>query len=952
MLLRVALLLRANRLALEATFPGLIRHRATLELVPRDASRYWRPNDPVVYISGFEPSTRHQDARESLDTRLVSHDAPQPGPPAISALSGTTLFAELRKGESAAVAADHWQPLFLSWDVAFSQAHQRQDETYGPDHLREHYSLGNVDFEPAHAAFSYETPVPFYGRSILTPGAGISLKQTLISRLVPVIYRQFVDECVQSTDEKRPTIALFNEWMRRLDPDVDNLPLDDPDLSDEQEIRQWLADELDLQNETDGKLVQHLPAWLETDSRQPIIRQYLGEPGATHLSVSIDGFLSWAEARTHIKAGYAAGHMADLDEPLDIVLADRPEARAAFVAHLTKQLGTSLSRYYDEMAIPADRQSGYLDDHYNELISWYQPQVEEALHLVVEIRAFQALLGIHGLAQAFSGFGDALVMRHQAFQLPVFNPFPYDGDHAFTDKVRAAVQTANTVAPGEHLPFSPWRAGKMALSELELLDNFGRYWPPDTLADLEAFHTHATETMPDVGEHAGREFAVPPRLAQGARLIFRWLAAAVEIEEINDRPLSNPICGWVVPNHLDDSLTIYAPGGEPLGFIDEGGRWRTFPGNSGPVLPADIANPHLAQMVQWLCAQGAGYLADFLDTLDIAHENMEPESYAQHEATALLMGHPLALVRADVGIQLHEPPAVDVSRPRVQANVQAYYRYKAGGQTPPGPPPPRHSHNFEQVRIPLRLGEFHRLNDGLVGYWVEDESGKYAGDIFYAPQTTPTPGRSDRIMTRHRAGSEDREENDFLLYLSPDRAEPLKLSLLLDPRAPIHATSGVLPVEALYISSEQYAAALQRLQVAFLAAPLLAPEMGMEISLPTEPGYEWRWIETDGRNWSSISAEGILSKHQLREAFGPAADPLWGVLQQQGWLTALGDDTARMTPEDERAQADLPAPFTDAQEAVEVLFHRLRVRPFDPAAHFDGKHHLREGWLRLSPTER
>src|SRR5690606_4614268 len=146
---------------------------------------YWRPNDPVVYISGFEPSTRHQDARESLDTRLVRLDAPQPGPLPISDLAGTTLFADLRKGQTADVAADHWQPLFLSWDVAFSQAHQRQDETYGPDHLREHYSLGNVDFEPAHAAFSYEMPVPFYGRSILTPGAGISLKQTLIGRLVP-----------------------------------------------------------------------------------------------------------------------------------------------------------------------------------------------------------------------------------------------------------------------------------------------------------------------------------------------------------------------------------------------------------------------------------------------------------------------------------------------------------------------------------------------------------------------------------------------------------------------------------------------------------------------------------------------------------------------------------------------------------------------------------------------
>jgi hypothetical protein len=57
-----------------------------------------------------------------------------------------------------------------------------------------------------------------------------------------------------------------------------------------------------------------------------------------------------------------------------------------------------------------------------------------------------------------AGFGDALIMRHQAFQLPINNPFPHDNDDAFTAKVCAAVQTANKVAPNENLPFPPWRA--------------------------------------------------------------------------------------------------------------------------------------------------------------------------------------------------------------------------------------------------------------------------------------------------------------------------------------------------------------------------------------------------------------------------------------------------------------------------------------------------------------
>ena len=84
---------------------------------------------------------------------------------------------------------------------------------------------------------------------------------------------------------------------------------------------------------------------------------------------------------------------------------------------------------------------------------------------------------------------------------------------------------------------------------------------------------------------------------------------------MNDHPASNPICGWVVPNYLDNSLMIYAVEGQALGYIDEGGQWRTFPGNRGPILPADIANAHVARLVQCLRALWQAFLADLLISL-------------------------------------------------------------------------------------------------------------------------------------------------------------------------------------------------------------------------------------------------------------------------------------------------------------------------------------------------
>lgn len=940
--LRASLLLRANRLALEAYFPGIIKHRPALELTAEAATRFWRANDPVVLISGFEPTPRHQDVRDTLPARLISLPMPDESEGPLG--EAGQLFDALRPGAGDSAAADEWHPMFLSWDVAFSQAHPAQDETYGPGYLQDHYRLGNTDFIAAQQP-TYDTPIAFYGRTILTPSAGISLKSVLIDSLVPLMYRQFVDE---SGPGQPVTLNLFSAYLQRLDPQAAALPVDDPDAPAEQQIKQWLADELDRLDDTDGRLAQHLGVYLSGNSALPIVRQYLAEQPGADLTGDIDAFVDWATARSHIKTTFAAQHRSGLSEPLDLALLDDDDLRGAFVAQLTTNLGDSLQRYYAEKGTPAAQQAGFPHDHYDDLIAWYQPQAGEALGLVVQIRAYLALLDARGLAQVMAGFGDALIMRHQTFQLPVYNPYPHDSDDAFTAQVRAAVQTANRVAPNENLPFSPWRAGKIALSKLELLDNFGRYWPDDPAnrgRGLGEFATLAADTLPDVGADLGQEFAVPPRLAQGAGLAFRWLAAHRDVEEMNDLPAANPICGWVVPNHLDNSLLIYTSEGKVLGSIDEDSRWRTFPGNRGPILPADIANPHLARMVQWLCDQGEAFLADFLSALDLAQENIEPENYAQHQALALLMGQPLALVRADVRLQLQEPPAVNVSQLQVQADVEAWHRYQAAGAQ--GPPPPRHTFGFEQVQVSLRLGEFHRLNDGLAGYWVEADDGRY-GDAFYALQTGPTPSMSTRIQTRQAANSEDQDESQFLLSLS--FGDTVKLSLLIDPRAPIHAATGVLPVAALSIPQEQYAAALQRLQVAFLTAPVLAPELGMELSLPTEPGYDWSWVQLDGQHWSTISAQGLIGRHQLRGLFGSGVDAVWAALLQQGWLEAVTADTARIVAEDKRAQADLPPVLAPAQEAVELLFHRLRIRPFDPTARFDTRYQLREGWLRLSPS--
>ena len=58
---------------------------------------------------------------------------------------------------------------------------------------------------------------------------------------------------------------------------------------------------------------------------------------------------------------------------------------------------------------------------------------------------------------------------------------------------------------------------------------------------------------------------LPPRLSQAARVQLRFLQADCDAVASNSSDLTSPICGWVMPNHLDDSLMVFDAAGRGLG---------------------------------------------------------------------------------------------------------------------------------------------------------------------------------------------------------------------------------------------------------------------------------------------------------------------------------------------------------------------------------------------------
>jgi hypothetical protein len=440
----------------------------------------------------------------------------------------------------------------------------------------------------------------------------------------------------------------------------------------------------------------------------------------------------------------------------------------------------------------------------------------------------------HCMSQALGGFNDALMIRRQTLQLPIADPLGFDDDQPFTGAVGEGIARANTSAPQPLWDFNPLRTGALRLLKLRLIDTFGQ------VNDVDCRRVVTAEALRMPGDNT--MIGLPPRLAQPARINLRWLSAADDDHEMNDHPATTPVCGWLLPNNLDSSLMVYDNAGKLQGLLDQTGTWRGLAGDPVPV--QEIANPHLRRLVRYMIRRGAGFLRAFLSAMDTGLVNIDPESFAQHKDLALLMGRPVALVRASLNMELQGLPAVHQG--------WTAFRLDLGRER-------RDDDGFPNVSFPLRLGEYRQLNDGLVGYWLERDGGYDGGDdaVFYAPE-------SEAAGDSHIRTHADDPAPILMTLADP----PLMLSMLVDPRGVVHATTGIQPAKSLSIPPEQYTAALAAIEVAFLTAPILTDAGSLNLPLPVEAGYTWSWLPDSGITIGKVNLQATFSARQeLREGW-------------------------------------------------------------------------------------
>ena len=476
------------------------------------------------------------------------------------------------------------------------------------------------------------------------------------------------------------------------------------------------------------------------------------------------------------------------------------------------------------------------------------------------------------LSQELTGMNDLLALRDpRAFRRPVLADtigtttkfsaselagFPSDatsGSNVLPNANQGQVNTVPFLPNGPDVPFHGVRQGQFYFTELSLYDKFGRQlWIIESSNNSGLFDAKNFPLIRDaaltptaaIDSTVAGVAQVPPRALQNARLDFDLADGKDQSKILGEDADVNPIGGWILPNHLDNGILIYAPDGTSLGEFrlfaqadsSKVGKWQAPPHNPSISSLADVAAlaPLLKEMLDSAQIQVQANFETFLQVIDETLWTVDPLGNRDDQNLSVLVGRPLAVIRSRLQLNLHGNPYQDTSWSSTFA--------------PPRP-------EFLDYNFSVRLGDQATRQDGVIGYFLGDDYSSF--NSVTAPQSTASQNYIKQIgpIPSPSGG------NFFNLQFKDSSSQ--YVTLLADPRASLHSITGILPIKKVDIPASFIEAALSKIEISFNMGPILTriqntPTQGGKVPAytqvvdypsPTEQNGSWSWWEksaTDG----------------------------------------------------------------------------------------------------------
>lgn len=486
------------------------------------------------------------------------------------------------------------------------------------------------------------------------------------------------------------------------------------------------------------------------------------------------------------------------------------------------------------------------------------------------------LSNVDVMVQSLTGFNEWMLSRAPQATQPVTDPT--------VAKWTSGVFTWLADAPNGTAPiFNPLRAGHFRITNLRVVDAFGQVFQA-TIQNGAVLPIRSQALLPNFGQDQSL-MQVVPRVTQPMRLDLELLDRDNDHQLSNSSDLTSPICGWLLPNHLDESLAVFDADGVGIGEIikvvtDSGRslRWDTTPGTDGVLGGApQIANAHLLALVKNLLKLGlktTDPLDQLLDLIDVTLWSTDPLGPLHSGNLSLLLGRPIAVVRAAASFELQGDPAY-------QQDWASTGKMLDDG--------------FPEVRIPLRIGDFKYSNNGSFGYFLNDDYGtcysmyNYAAAMGALRRALRAPGpKSAATLRQHVTAVRLAATNAALqsgAYVQPGPLLNLPcggggqvlLTVLVDPRGGVTGATGTVPFDVVSLPNGPVDSALRAMEASFRMGPLLLDTEAVKVPLPAGTRGKWNWIERSGVTfWRQ---EGPLTPAD-QTALMPAKPPS----VREGWL--------------------------------------------------------------------
>ena len=330
----------------------------------------------------------------------------------------------------------------------------------------------------------------------------------------------------------------------------------------------------------------------------------------------------------------------------------------------------------------------------------------------------------------------------------------------------------------------------------------------------------------------------------------------------------NPVCGWLLPNHLDGGVSVYDSGGILLGELlplPAPDNWRPRPGSPGdnppPETPADIPNAVLKNVVSSIWQQSTPVFKDLLKVIDETLWMVDPMGGRRDQYLSVLIGRPLAIVQMQFQLDLLGDPIYNQLWNNMATSDQS---------NPPNLTWTKQIGEVENISFPVRLGSLDLRDDGLLGYFLTQGSNSYS--TFYTVHTSPEVPSSDTYIKPIVNNGE--YQGDITLQ---NQGARVTITMLMDPRGVLHAYTGILPVTKAELPAHLIENFIRTMKVTFQTGPIIADPGTLRTPKPAEQHGVWNWIQAvpSPTNWEQDT---------IVDADDNARMPDAQLVLREGWL--------------------------------------------------------------------